>query len=198
MTDAPASSLDLLGDLAPDEKDRARTTFMVLAKQVGLDLAGAFDRLQAGATLAQAIDLPAGTADLLYDRAYRFIVAGRTDRAAPIFHTLSLMEPREAKHWLGLGIAQAREGEIGIARAALQRACELAPEWAVARFHLTDLLVRSEDWARASDELAVFDRLSKPDVPDPMLNEAERLRLAIGVGLRRLGTNGRGPGGVGA
>lgn len=198
MSIGPSAATGLIADLSVEEQGHARSVFRALAQTLDLDVGPAFDRLAAGASLGEALDLPAGTAALLYDRAYRFIVAGRTDRAAPIFQVLTLIEPGDAKHWLGLGIAQARESATDVAGAALERACDLAPDWAVARFHLADFCVRSEHWTRAATELAVFDRLSKPDVPNQMLREAERLRLAIGVGLKRLEAGGAGTGGMGA
>lgn len=190
MRSDAAPARGLLADLPPGEMGRARAVFMALAQQLGLDLGPAFERLSAGASLCDALELPQGTADLLYNRAYHFTVAGRTDRAQPIFQVLTLMQPADAKHWLGLGIAASREGNIAAARSALEQAAALAPDWAVARYHLADVLMRSGEWTRAEAELATFDRLSKPDVPAAMMQEAGRLRLAISVGLGRAGGTG--------
>lgn len=193
MSEGPGPASSLLADLPEDERVRARAAFLGLAERMGLDLGDTFDRLQAGLSLAQALDLPAGTAAVLYDRAYGFVVAGRTDRALPIFRALCLIEPDEAKNWLGLGIAQSREGDLAGAREALERAVAAAATWAVVHFHLADRHVRAQDWPAAAEALARFDRLPKADVPNRMLQDAERLRLAIDVGLRRAAAGGATP-----
>lgn len=185
MSEAPGVAVDLLEGLTSEEALAARQAFDLLCGELGLTLGNTFDALRRGQPLAAALGLPAGTDAVLYDRAYRLIAAGRNDKAAALFRVLCLIAPDDAKHWLGFGMAEFREGRVDTARSAFAVAIRLAPNWAVARFHAADLAVRSDAWADAEMHLDAFDAAPKTDVPNRMFPEVERLKLATSLARSR-------------
>jgi predicted Zn-dependent protease len=190
MTEAPGVAADLLDGLNPEETAAARQAFDLLCAELGLSLGTAFDALRSGNSLAVALGLPDGTAALLYDRAYRLTVAGRSEKAAPLFRVLCLIAPNDPKHWLGFGMAEFRENRIDTARNAFAAAIRLAPGWAVARYHAADLAVRSEQWDEAETHLQAFDAAAKADVPNRMFQEVDRLKLATSLARSRRAKSG--------
>lgn len=190
MTEAPGVAADLLDGLNAEEAAAARQAFDLLCAELGLTLGTAFDALRSGQNLALALGLPDGTAALLYDRAYRLIIAGRSEKAAPLFRVLCLIAPDDAKHWLGFGMAEFREGRIDTARNAFATALRLAPGWAVAHYHAADLAVRTDQWTDAETHLQSFDAATKTDVPNRMFQEVERLKLATSLARSRRAKGG--------
>ena len=70
---------------------------------------------------------------------------GRNEDAATAFAAAIEAEPRDPSHYLGAGLAAQLLGDTGKARASLQQALRLAPNFTTASVVLGDLLYRESD-----------------------------------------------------
>lgn len=156
-----------------------RAVFADLAAPLGLDGSGIVDRLSAGATLGEALDLPAGLGEVLYGRAHHLFTAGRLDRAEPLFRTLCIIDGRTADHWVGYALCLRRRGEEGEAALSLATAAALRPDWAVPQFHAAQSALAQDRWTAAGAHLDAFQSKIDASVPVGMRREAARQRQAL-------------------
>lgn len=156
-----------------------RAVFEDLAAPLGLDGSGIVDRLSAGATLGEALDLPAGLGEVLYGRAHHLFTAGRHDRAEPLFRALCIIDGRSADHWVGYALCLRQRGEEGEAALALATAAALRPDWAVPQFHAAQSALAQDRWTAAGAHLDAFHSRIDATVPAGMCREAARQRQAL-------------------
>ncbi len=179
--DAPQPLTRRFG-LDDQEADVLRDLIARFSEENGQDFLSVFERIEAGQSLAQALDLSPGVSDLLYAQAHARFNAGDHDRALSLFQTLVLLAPDRRDHWLGLGIVMRVMGRLDTARLAFEAAEKLDTEGAVARYHLAETLLHLQRKAQA--RRAIEAALAAPDSPGKHLvrRELERLRAATEVG----------------
>ena len=174
-----AASLGASLGLNDAELDLLGMLFGEFASASGLNGTAIFTRMRQGKSIGEALDLPKGSNELLYDRAHKWFSAGRIDKAQPLFRALCILDGRDANYQIGYSVCLRQSGDLDQAKLAMERALLLRPDWAVARYHAIELFARTGDWARVTAELAVFDRLPTADLPRQMLQEIDRYRLAL-------------------
>lgn len=110
--------------------------------------------------------------------AFRLLQRGRAAESAGIARQVARAEPRNARAHLALGIAQRMQGALPEARAALERASELAPDDYAAAFELGVALELSGD---ARNALACHEKAIalRPDFAAARFSAA---RLLAGAG----------------
>lgn len=150
-------------------------------KQAGLDGAGVVARLNEGLSLARALQLPEGTTQALYGRAYQWFTVGRYDRAEMLFHALSLLEPANRNHLVGFAICLKLRGASEHAEMALRRAIKSSPGWGIPYFHLLEIATRGERWDDAEVFLRGFDARTERDVPPAIVADVKRFRVALAM-----------------
>ncbi len=175
----PTEPLGKALNLAGDEIDLLGALFTDYAAAAGVDGRAVFERLRAGKSLGDALALPKGTVEVLYDRAHRWYKAGRSDKAEPLFRTLCLIAGSEPPYWIGYAVCLRQRGDLAQARMAIETALKLRPDWAVSHFHAVELFAEIGDWGRVASELALFDQHRSDDLPPIMLQEAHRYRVAV-------------------
>lgn len=173
MADAPAFQPP-----APD-LDALRHDLALLAAETGFAYDRVFDRMAAGQTLREALDLPEGIAAAIYALAYARFNAGDLDRALPLFRALVLLDPRGRDHWLGLGLCLRGTGQMAEARPAFATALALAPDDPVILFHCTELACHTDDWAGAKANMTRFAALPNTTAWRRLLPEMRKLATAI-------------------
>lgn len=165
--------------LAADEADLLAEVFGDMAGRLGLDGRRILDALGRGETLGQALGLPPRLGEVLYGRAHTWFSAGRFDRAETLFRVLTVMDGRQADHWVGYGICLRKRDAAAEAVLAFATAAALRPDWAVPQFHAADLAASQRRWADAADHLAAFAARDSAAVPEAMRQEANRLRRGL-------------------
>lgn len=147
----------------------------------GVDAGRFFDRLKQGRSLGAALGLPPDITELIYARAHRWFVAGRPDRAEPLFRALCAADGRTADYWIGLGICLRLKGDYAGASLAFSMATDLRPDWAVPAFHAAELALQRRDRRSAEAEIQRFRRLSDEATPERMKEEVARMEQALGA-----------------
>ncbi|MDC9823025.1 hypothetical protein PRN20_04715 [Devosia sp. ZB163] len=145
----------------------------------GVDAGRLFDRLRQGQSLGVALGLPPDVTELIYARAHRWFVAGRPDRAEPLFRALCAAEGGTADYWVGLGVCLRLRGDYAGASLAFSMATDLRPDWAVPAFHAAELALQRRDRISAEAELRRFRRLSDAATPERMKDEISRMEQAL-------------------
>lgn len=185
----------MLSDPAPIETDEAAAGTLIglagadadLLEQVcgevlgsaGVDSGRFFSRLRRGQSLGAALGLPAEVTELIYARAHRWFVAGRPERAEPLFRALCAADGGTADYWIGLGICLRLKGDYAGATLAFSMAGSLRPDWAVPAFHAAELALQRRDRATAEAEIARFRRLADATTPERLRDEAARVERAL-------------------
>lgn len=75
------------------------------------------------------------------------------DEAIAEYEKAVSLSPNDYRFWISLGMAQERAGDPAKGEYSLRKAVELAPSYAVPRWYLGNLLVRSGKYDEAFDEL---------------------------------------------
>lgn len=145
----------------------------------GVDASRLFDRLRQGQSLGVALGLPRDVTELIYARAHRWFVAGRPDRAEPLFRALCAADGGTADYWVGLGVCLRLRGDYAGASLAFSMATDLRPDWAVPAFHAAELALQRRDRISAEAELRRFRRLSDAATPERMKDEISRMEQAL-------------------
>jgi tetratricopeptide (TPR) repeat protein len=145
----------------------------------GVDASRLFDRLRQGQSLGVALGLPRDVTELIYARAHRWFVAGRPDRAEPLFRALCAADGGTADYWVGLGVCLRLRGDYAGASLAFSMATDLRPDWAVPAFHAAELALQRRDRISAEAELGRFRRLSDAATPERMKDEISRMEQAL-------------------
>lgn len=145
----------------------------------GVDGARLFSRLRQGASLGTALGLPREVIELIYARAHRWFVAGRPERAEPLFRALCAADGGTPDYWIGLGICLRLKGDYAGASLAFSMAANLRPDWAVPAFHASELALQRRDRAAAEVELERFRRLADDTTPERMRDEVSRMERAL-------------------
>lgn len=140
-----------------------------------------FNHLIKGQSLAQALELPKGTADLLYARAHQWASTGHFDKATLIFRALCILEGTVPDYWVGYAICLLKQNDKAQAEQALLTAAQIKPSWALPYYYLLDLYLHHQKLERAEAALAAFDARLGPDIPAEIRAQAERFRLAISI-----------------
>ena len=174
QADGTAALLDM-------ETEALHATLAELAPDGEPALALVFERVARGASLTEALDLPAEVVDLLYAQAFAAFDAGRVLAALNQFQALCLLAPRSTDHWLGLGICLRRVDQTAAAMLAFDTALALDPTAAAVRFYRLDLAAHLQDWPLAAAELAAFDGLPDAPAKRTLLPEVQRLRALVAV-----------------
>jgi tetratricopeptide (TPR) repeat protein len=146
---------------------------------LGLDGSAVFARLADGGSFGEALGVSAGVIELIYARAHQWFAVGQTERAEALFEALCVLAPASADHWVGYGVCLKARSALQEAAQAFDRAAELRPEWAIPRFHATEVAVLTGAWAAAADALTAFEYRVAADVPPAMIREMARVRAAI-------------------
>jgi tetratricopeptide (TPR) repeat protein len=186
-----------LNDPAPIETADARIETLLgltgadaaLLEQICGDVLGAagvdggrfFGRLRQGQSLGVALGLSRDVTELIYARAHRWFVAGRPERAEPLFRALCAADGSTADYWIGLGICLRLKGDYAGASLAFSMAANLRPDWAVPAFHAAELALQRRDRAQAAAEIQRFRRLTDDTTPDRLRDEASRMERALGA-----------------
>lgn len=147
----------------------------------GVDAGRLFDRLRQGQSLGAALGLPHDVTELIYARAHRWFVAGRPDRAEPLFRALCAADGGTADYWIGLGICLRLKGDYAGASLAFSVATDLRPDWAVPAFHAAELALQRRDRTSAEAEIQRFRRLLDAETPERMREEVSRMEQALGA-----------------
>lgn len=112
-----------------------------------------------------------------------------------IYEALLKENPSLPQAFYGLGRVKEAEGDLAAAIENYGRACELAPNYAVAHYALALASRRQGDGARAEEHLAAYkkDPLAEPRLDDPLhaavkeLNAGAQSHLKAAVGLESAG-----------
>ncbi|WP_284262745.1 tetratricopeptide repeat protein [Roseicyclus amphidinii] len=163
---------------APD-LEGLRRDLALLAAETGFAYDRVFDRMAGGASIAEALDLPEGTAAAIYALAYARFNAGDIDRALPLFRALVLLGPRGRDHWLGLALCLRGKGLMAEAGTAFATAAALAPDDPMILFHRTELACHTGDWAAAKAGVARFAGMPQTPVWRRLLPEMRKLATAV-------------------
>lgn len=145
----------------------------------GVDGGRFFGRLRQGQSLGAALGLPRDMTELIYARAHRWFVAGRPERAEPLFRALCAADGGTADYWIGLGICLRLKGDYAGASLAFSMAAKLRPDWAVPAFHAAELALQRRDRAQAEAEIQRFRRLADDATPERLRDEASRMERAL-------------------
>jgi tetratricopeptide (TPR) repeat protein len=145
----------------------------------GLDAGRFFGRLRQGQSLGAALGLPPDVTEFIYARAHRWFVAGRPDRAEPLFRALCAADGGTADYWIGLGICLRLRGDYAGASLAFSMASSRRPDWAVPAFHAAELALQRRDRAAAEAEIRRFRQLSDAATPERMKEEISRMEQAV-------------------
>lgn len=170
-------------DLDPQDADLLEVYCQEMLGEVGVDGRAFFDGLREGKTIGEALGLPREALELIYARAHRWFSIGRPDRAEPLFRALCASETGVADYWVGLGVCLRLREELNGAALCFATAARVRPNWAVPAFHAIELALHQGDVEAAAREIALFDRLANASIPARMVEEVEKMRIA--VGLRR-------------
>ncbi len=163
------------------EMELLSTLLGEMTGRIGLDGDRILDGLGRGETLSQVLNLPPRFGEVLYGRAHTWFAAGRLDRAETLFRVLCVIDGRSADHWVGYGVCLRRRDAWAEAALAFATAAAVRPDWAVPHFHAADLAAAQGQWALAEDHLAAFASRADAALPDPMLQEAAKLRRALAL-----------------
>jgi tetratricopeptide (TPR) repeat protein len=153
----------------------------------GVDGRRFFDRLRQGQSLGVALGLPPDIIELIYTRAHRWFVAGRADRAEPLFRALCAADGGTADYWIGLGICLRLKGDYAGASLAFSVASNLRPDWAVPAFHAAELALQRRDRTSAEAEIRRFRQFSDAATPERMQEEISRMEQALSAQTRAAG-----------
>lgn len=181
---APRKPVNALGralGLSQSETVAMGDLFVEVLGRFGLQGRPIFERMSQGQPLAQALEVPQGTADVLYARAHQWFSVGRRDKAESLFRALCVISGDVADHWLGYGICLKMRGLLPEAEQAFTTGAALRPDWAIPYFHLAEIFIRSGEWQRAQQAMAAFDNRLDEATPEPVIAEAERFRIAIAL-----------------
>ncbi len=150
--------------------------------------AAAIDRGQSNlalSTLEQAVANGLRSSDVLHHLSISLLNTGRVEEAAKIATETLQNQPRSAAHWLILGQAQLKLGQLSEAEASLLKAIELGVHSKAAYFSLFNVCVRLGKQDDASKYREIYASFSekKLDVTERfnILSEAEARRLDISV-----------------
>lgn len=136
--------------------------------------AAVFERVSAGSSLLEALDLPPQTVDVLYAQAFARFEAHRIAEAIHLFHALTLLAPKVKDHWLGLGISMRTADQFDAARVALDIAFTLAPDCPAVLLQRTELGCLQQDWSSVYAEIDRFEALSESALKDRLAPEFHR------------------------
>lgn len=175
------AALARMFDLDPQDAGLLETYCREMLGEVGVDGAAFFRELREGKTVGEALGLPRAALELIYARAHRWFSIGRPDRAEPLFRALCASETGVADYWVGLGVCLRLRGELDGAALCFAAAARIRPDWAVPAFHAVELALHRDDVEAAAREIAQFDRLADAAIPARMAEEADKMRVAIGL-----------------
>lgn len=175
--------------LGVDDEDVATVgrIFRDITARFGIDGAAVFDRLAAGQNVAQALSMPPAVVEVMYARAHGWFSQGRVDRALTLFRALCLLDERNADYWVGYGVClrlapgDGADGErqLDSASKAFEMAALLRPDWAVPYFHALELSLFRQRREQAAACLAAYEERATPDLPQAIVQEVHRLRIAL-------------------
>ncbi|MEL7347466.1 MAG: tetratricopeptide repeat protein [Pseudomonadota bacterium] len=150
-----------------------------VAGDLGFDANKVAKRLSGGASIGEALDLPAGTVPLIYARAHAAFQAGRVARAEQLFRVLTMLDGGNPDHWLGYAICLRQTGQQALARDLFNIAATLDPQSAVPHFHLAELALSEDDVPAAKAAAEACTARGDKGLPTPIKGEMDRYRAAI-------------------
>ncbi len=160
---APQRSPDAHAELATVLAWRGRSVEALAAYEEALRRDAAFAALR-----------PEAPRDRTLHANYALVLSevGRTDEAVAILEVVAAEEPAAARHWLHLGAARARALDLDGAAQALERALELAPDFALA----------AQLHAQVGKARALLDGLAGEQPGEPLAARVTRARAYTLVG----------------
>lgn len=170
---------------APEEVDLLGEIFVEVLGKSGIEAGPIFEKLKRGASLGEAIAVPAGVPRLLYARAHQWFAGGRPDRAESLFRTLCLIEGSKPDNWVGWGICLRIADRLDQAALAFATAASLAPQWPIPPVHQAELAIRRGDWNGARLALDRLDALGEDRLPGELKVEVARFRSALALRTER-------------
>ncbi len=171
----------MLRGLNTQELDACQKLLQQISPDLDVDVAEIFDRVRAGKSLVQAMNLPDQTVDLLYAQALARFNAGDSHTAIPLFNALTLLAPQVRDHWLGLGICSRVLNKLPIAKLTFETAINISPQTAAPRFHLCEVLCQMKEWDGAKEQAAAFAQLPETPEKKSLSSEMKRLQTVIEV-----------------
>lgn len=183
-TTAPRASANALGralGLSDTEVAEMGDLFVDILGRFGIHGRTIFERMSQGQPLGRALEVPDGTAAVLYARAHQWFSVGRPEKAESLFRALCVISGDVADHWVGYGVCLKMRGLLPEAEQAFATGAALRPDWAIPHFHLLEIFIRSGEWRRAERALTAFDNRVEEATPRPVLTEVERFRTAIAL-----------------
>lgn len=109
-------------------------------------------RIEAGATAAAQVEVPAEVRELVASVAAAALEEGRVAEAEKVLEGLVAIHPREATSWALLARAHQRAGKELAARFAAEVGLQLAPQDPVVRLAHAEVLLGAEDGRSAAVE----------------------------------------------
>lgn len=110
----------------------------------------------AHASLQRALALNPQDPDALHNLAWVLCLQARHGEGLPLFERAVALPAAPAKTWMGQGLCQKQAGQSQAAEQSLHQAHRLAPDDALVRYHLAQLLVERSDWRGARAHLAAL------------------------------------------